>query len=192
MSLLNKSSLQIHALSDVQCNNIGEGTVVWQYAVILKGAQIGQNCNINCHTFIENDVVLGNNVTLKSGVFIWDGVVLEDNVFVGPNVTFTNDLRPRSKQHIQHFKTIVCTGASLGAGTVLLSGLRFGKYAMSGIGSVITNNVPDHALVYGNPAKIHGWVDETGRKLKLLENDIWISESKKHYVLTENGMKFYE
>ena len=98
----------IHELSDVQTINIGVNTSVWQYTIILKGAKIGENCNINCHVFIENDVVIGDNVTIKSGVYLWDGVRIGKNVFIGPNVTFMNDERPRSKQYPKEFqKTIV-------------------------------------------------------------------------------------
>ncbi|MFP3534379.1 DapH/DapD/GlmU-related protein, partial [Burkholderia sp. SIMBA_042] len=84
-------------LADVQTDNIGEDTMIWQFCVVLKGAKIGKNCNMNCQVFIENNVIIGDNVTIKPGVQIWDGVTLEDNVFIGPNVTFTNDLIPRSK-----------------------------------------------------------------------------------------------
>lgn len=96
--------INIHPLADVQSDNIEDGTVVWQFCVILKGARIGRNCNINCMVFIENDVTVGNNVTIKPGVQLWDGIIIEDNVFIGPNVTFTNDLTPRSKLHNKEFK----------------------------------------------------------------------------------------
>ena len=98
----------IHELADVKSLKIGNDTLIWQFAVILANAEIGSNCNINCHTFIENEVVIGNNVTIKSGVFLWDGITIEDNVFVGPNVTFTNDKFPRSKQYpIEFLKTVI-------------------------------------------------------------------------------------
>jgi acetyltransferase-like isoleucine patch superfamily enzyme len=143
----------IHQKSDVQTNNIGKGTTVWQYVVILPGAVIGENCNINCHCFIENDVVIGNNVTIKSGVYLWDGMTIGDNVQIGPNVTFTNDRYPRSKQKFELQRIIIKDNASIGAGCVILGGTTIGEYAMIGAGSVVTKNVPANQLWFGNPAK---------------------------------------
>lgn len=144
----------IHELADCHSANIGDGTKIWQFAVILESAIIGENCNINCHTFIENDVKIGNNVTLKSGVFLWDGIIIDDNVFVGPNVTFTNDKYPRSKHYPEAFqKTVIKRGASIGANSTILGGLTIGERAMIGAGSLVTKNVPDNELWYGVPAR---------------------------------------
>lgn len=146
--------MKIHPLADVQSSNIGEGTVVWQYCVILPSAKIGNNCNINCHVFVENDVLIGDNVTIKPGVQIWDGIVIEDNVFIGPNVTFTNDLRPRSKNYPPSFlKTVIKKGASIGANATLLPGIIIGENAMIGAGSVVLKDVPSNTVWVGNPAK---------------------------------------
>ncbi len=151
----------IHPLSDVQSTNIGQNTRVWQYSVILKDAVIGRGCNICAHTLIENDVFIGNNVTVKSGVYVWDGIILEDNVFVGPCVAFTNDKKPRSKQYPESFiKTIVEQGASIGANATILPGVRIGKNALIGAGAVVTKDVPDNAIVVGNPAIIKGYMEE--------------------------------
>ena len=110
-------AIYIHSLADVQSRDIGEGTRIWQFVVILPGAKIGSDSNISSHCLIENDVVVGNRVTVKSGVQLWDGIRLEDYVFVGPNVTFTNDRFPRSKKYPDTFAaTLVCTGASIGGG----------------------------------------------------------------------------
>lgn len=159
-------NFNVHKFADVQTDSIGEGTTVWQFAVILKGAVIGNNCNINCHTFIENDVVIGNNVTVKSGVYLWDGISIEDNAFIGPNVTFTNDKFPRSKQYPSSFeRTVIKKGASVGAAATILGGIVIGQYALVGAGSLVTKSVPDFALVYGTPATIRGWVDEQGNRL---------------------------
>lgn len=149
----------IHPLSDVMSTTIGQKTKVWQYSVILPKAVIGENCNICAHTLIENDVVIGNNVTVKSGVYIWDGITLKDNVFIGPCVTFTNDKKPRSKQYPDKFpKTVVEEGASIGANATLLPGITIGKNALVGAGAVVTKNIPENAIVVGNPAVIKGYV----------------------------------
>ena len=151
----------IHPLADVQSKKIGQDTRVWQYSVILKGAEIGSGCNICAHTLIENDVKIGNNVTVKSGVFIWDGITLEDDVFIGPCVAFTNDKNPRSKQYPDAFpKTIVEKGASIGANATILPGIRIGQNAMVGAGAVVTKDVPQNAIVVGNPAVIKGYIEE--------------------------------
>lgn len=157
----------IHTLADVQTKKIGNDTYVWQYAIILSGAIIGDNCNINCHTFIENDVKIGNNVTIKSGVYLWDGLDIDNNVFIGPNVTFTNDERPRSKQYPSEFKRIkIEKNASIGAGSIILGGVTIGEFSMIGAGALVTKNVPSRALVVGSPARIVGWINEDGTKMQ--------------------------
>lgn len=144
----------IHKLSDVQSECIPESTNVWQYTVVLQNAKIGNNCNLCSHCFVENDVMIGDNVTIKCGVYLWDGITIEDNVFVGPNVTFTNDKYPRSKQYPNEFqRTIVKRGASIGAGAVILGGVIIGENAMIAAGSVVTKNIPANELWLGNPAK---------------------------------------
>lgn len=156
--------VKIHPLSDVQTENIGNDTMIWQYAVILKNAVIGSNCNINCQVFIENDVKIGDNVTIKPGVQIWDGVELEDNVFVGPNVTFTNDLIPRSKVYPEVFaKTLIKKGASIGANSTIVAGNIIGENALIGAGSVVTKDVPANTVWFGNPAKQKGTIDKNGK-----------------------------
>jgi UDP-2-acetamido-3-amino-2,3-dideoxy-glucuronate N-acetyltransferase len=154
---------KIHPLSDIHSKNIGENTMIWQYCVILKGAIIGDHCNINCQVFIENDVKIGNFVTIKPGVQIWDGVTVEDHVFIGPNVTFTNDLIPRSKQYPTAFeKTLLQKGASIGANSTIIAGNTIGEYALIGAGSVITKDVPSYTVWFGNPAKQKGTIDKKG------------------------------
>jgi UDP-2-acetamido-3-amino-2,3-dideoxy-glucuronate N-acetyltransferase len=181
--------MTIHPLADVQSTQIGEGTTVWQFAVVLGGAVIGKQCNINCHTFIENDVVIGDNVTVKSGTYIWDGTRIADDVFIGPHVVFTNDLRPRSKQRVAYPVTTIGQGASLGANTTVLAGVTIGQYAMTGIASVVTRDVPSHALVYGNPARQHGWVNEKGEKLAATATaGIWADPAGVLYQETANGL----
>jgi len=158
----------IHGLSDVQSHNIGESTRIWQYCIVLPGAVIGKACNLNCFVFIENKVCIGDNVTIKSGVQIWDGVTIEDNVFIGPNATFTNNLFPRSKNYKTPLvKTVIKKGASIGANATILAGVSIGQYAMIGAGSVVTKNIPDYELWYGNPARHIGFVTEAGEVLTL-------------------------
>jgi len=155
----------IHKFADVQSTKIGENTKIWQFCVVLKNATIGKNCNINANVFIENDVLIGDNVTIKSGVQIWDGIILENNVFIGPNVTFTNDFLPRSKQYPHSFlQTLVKCGASIGANSTIIAGIVIGEYAMIGAGSVVTKNINNNELWYGNPAKFRGYVCNCGQK----------------------------
>lgn len=178
----------IHHLAQVHSSKIGKDTFVWQFSIILEGAVIGENCNINCHTFIENDVCLGNNVTVKSGVYLWDGIAIEDNVFVGPNATFTNDKYPRSKSYPASFqKTILKKNCSIGANATVLGGVTIGAFAIVGAGSVVTKDVPDYALVVGNPAKIQGWVDHIGNKLQC-KDGFFIDSNGKEYCVTNNRL----
>lgn len=152
----------VHPLSDVHTTDIGEGSKVWQYSVVLTGAKIGENCNICAHTLIEGDVIIGNNVTVKSGVFLWDGISLESDVFIGPNATFTNDKMPRSKCYPEAFlRTLVKRGASVGANATILPGITIGEYSMVGAGAVVTKDVPAYAVVAGNPARVVKWVPKS-------------------------------
>ncbi len=155
----------IHPLSDVQSNDIGRGTNVWQFCVVLPGARIGSNCNICSHCFIENDVRIDDNVTIKCGVQIWDGMRIESNVFIGPNVTFTNDKYPRSKQYPEVFaSTHIREGASIGAGAVICPGITIGAHCLVGAGSTVTKDVPPYALVMGNPARIVRYLNEENNR----------------------------
>ncbi len=159
------TNYKIHPLADVQTQKIGKGTTIWQFSVILSGACLGKNCNINALTLIENDVIIGDNVTIKSGVQIWDGLRIGDNVFIGPNVTFTNDFSPRSKKRPDMFlQTTVADGASIGANATIIGGMTIGVYAMVGAGSVVTKDIGKHELWYGNPAKNMGYVCKCGNK----------------------------
>lgn len=155
----------IHPLADCMNKNVPESTKVWQFCVVFPNCQIGENCNICSHCLIESDVVIGNNVTIKSGVQVWDGITLEDDVFIGANVTFTNDLYPRSKnKEWELLRTKVCKGATIGAGSTILPGITIGPNAMVGAGSVVTKDVPASVVVLGNPARIINKIENMAQK----------------------------
>ncbi len=148
------------ALVDSGCS-IGAKTRVWAFAHILPGAEIGEDCNICDHTFVEGKVRIGNRVTIKCGVYLWDGIVVEDDVLIGPNATFTNDLYPRSKLYPDAYPVMTLKkGCSIGANATILPGLTIGEQAMIGAGAVVTKDVPPKALVVGNPARIVRYLEK--------------------------------
>ena len=147
---------------DVQ---IGEGTKIWYFCHVQKGARIGKNCSLGQNVNISNNVKIGNGVKIQNNVAVYEGVEIEDDVFCGPSCVFTNDLTPRAKYpkgHENYKKTVVKQGASIGANATIVCGHTVGKYAMVAAGAVVTKDVPDYALVAGVPAKVIGRVDEVG------------------------------
>lgn len=149
-----------HQNSIVETNNIGKNSRIWAFSYILPGATIGDECNICSHCFIENDVVIGNRVTVKCGVQLWDGIRVEDDVFIGPNVTFTNDKYPKSKHYPDNYlRTVVKKKASIGANATILPGTIIGENAVVAAGAVVTQNIPENAIVKGVPAKITGYTN---------------------------------
>lgn len=177
----------IHPTALVASPRVGEGTRIWAYVNVLGGATIGRDCNICDRCFVENEVVIGDRVTVKCGVSLYDGVVLEDDVFVGPDVSFANDARPRSRRaRDSHPTTRVRTGASLGAGVVLLPGVTVGEWAMVGAGSLVTRDVPDFALVYGSPARVHGHVCRCGLSLRMNDRSA-LCDCGRRYELRPDG-----
>jgi acetyltransferase-like isoleucine patch superfamily enzyme len=149
----------IHPHALVESSKIGRNTRIWAFTHILPGAQIGAECNICDHVFVENDVIIGDRVTIKCGVQIWDGLRIADDVFVGPNATFTNDINPRSRQYFQLLITTIQAGATIGANATILPGITIGSGAMVGAGAVVVKDVPPKAVVVGNPAKIIRYVE---------------------------------
>jgi acetyltransferase-like isoleucine patch superfamily enzyme len=146
---------KIHPLSDVQSSTIGNETSIWQFTVVLKDAIIGDFCNICSHVFIENKVKIGNSVTIKAGVQLWDGVEIGDEVFIGPNVTFTNDIYPKSKaKSWVCLKTLIKKGASIGANATILPGITIGENSVVGAGSVVIKDIPANTVWVGNPARL--------------------------------------
>ena len=166
----------VHSHAICETEAVGPRTRIWAFAHVLPGARIGADCNICDHVFVENDVVVGDRVTVKCGVQLWDGVQIEDDVFIGPNVTFTNDLFPRSRRHQEKVhSTRIRNGASIGANATILPGIEIGSHAMIGAGAVVTRSVPPNAIAVGNPARITGYVGADGSAgkphLRLLPTD---------------------
>ncbi len=176
------------AVVDEGCT-IGEGTKIWHFSHVMSNCTLGQNCNLGQNVVVSPDVILGNNVKVQNNVSIYTGVNCEDDVFLGPSCVFTNVINPRSgvNRRGQYEKTTVKKGATIGANSTIVCGHDIGKYAFIGAGAVVTKNVPDYALLVGNPAKQIGWMSEYGHRLEFDENGRAIcSESKEEYEL-KNG-----
>lgn len=164
------ASCFIHESSYVdQPCEIGTGTKIWHFSHIMKNCKIGNDCNIGQNVVISPDVEIGNNVKIQNNVSIYTGCVLEDDVFCGPSMVFTNVVNPRSHvvRRNEYKRTLVRLGASMGANSTIVCGITIGRYAFIGAGAVVTRDVPDYALIYGNPARLHGWICNCGIKLPL-------------------------
>ncbi len=173
------------AIIDEGCE-IGDGTKIWHFSHIMPNCKIGENCNIGQNVVISPGVTLGKNVKVQNNVSIYTGVECEDDVFLGPSMVFTNVINPRSavNRKNQYAKTIVKKGATIGANATVVCGHDIGRYAFVGAGAVITKNIPDYALVMGNPARQTGWMSEYGHKLNFdKEGNATCEESKVHYKL---------
>ncbi len=166
--------VRVHATAEVSDQAvIGEGTSIWHHCQIRPGAKIGENCILGKGVYVDSDVQIGSNVKIQNYVSVFHGVTLEDGVFVGPHVCFTNDLQPRAINPDGSPKsatdwvvspTRICYGAALGANSTIRCGVTIGRWAMVGSGSVVTRDVPDYGLVYGNPARLHGFVCTCGTR----------------------------
>ena len=178
----------IHEHALVETDRIGNGTRIWAFAHVMREVTIGQNCNIGDHAFIESHVTLMNNVTVKNAVSIWRHVHIADDVFLGPNVVLTNDRFPRSRDpEWQPEETWLEEGVTVGANATILCGVRLGRRCLAGAGSVVTRDVPPHALVIGNPARQHGWVCYCGRPLEPAAGVARCGRCGRSYALTESG-----
>lgn len=158
---------QIHSSAIIDTGaSIGEGTHIWHFCHIMPEAIIGTNCNIGQNVFIDNNVNIGNGVKIQNNVSVYNGVTLQDDVFIGPSVVFTNVINPRSfvERKAEFKKTLVQKGASIGANATIVCGVTIGQYAMIGAGAVVTKDIPEYALVVGNPGRIVGKVNESGEK----------------------------
>ncbi len=153
--------------------SIGSGSKIWHFCHIMSKAKIGKNCNLGQNVFVADEVTLGNNVKVQNNVSIYEGVVIEDNVFLGPSMVFTNVMNPRSEvsRKEEYKPTLVKEGASVGANATIVCGNTIGQYAFIGAGTVITKDVPDYALMVGNPGKQLGWMSKNGQRLQIDENN---------------------
>jgi len=168
---------------------IGKGTKIWHFSHIMTGCKIGDNCNIGQNVVVSPEVVLGNNVKVQNNVSIYTGVICEDDVFLGPSMVFTNVINPRSKviRRDQYVQTRVGKGATIGANATIICGNRIGTFSFIGAGAVVTKDVPDYALMIGNPAEQSGWMSEYGHRLDFDSNGMAeCPESKEKYSLV-NG-----
>ncbi len=179
------------AVIDEGCK-IGEGTKIWHFSHIMSDCIIGERCNIGQNVVVSPEVILGKNVKVQNNVSIYTGVICEDDVFLGPSMVFTNVINPRSAiaRKEEYKKTLVMKGASIGANATIVCGNNIGKYAFVGAGAVVTKEVPDYALVVGNPARQTGWVSEYGHRLNFDKNGVaFCPESKQEYKLENNRVK---
>lgn len=180
----------IHERALVETADVGAGTRIWAFVHVLRGARIGRNCNIGDHSFIESDVRVGDNVTIKNGVAIWQHVHIADNVFIGPNVVLTNDRFPRSRDpQWRAEETWVEEGVTIGANATIVCGIRLGRRCLVGAGSVVTRDVPPHALVVGNPARQRGWVCHCGQPLAPSPSLVPCRKCGRRYTVTSRGVE---
>jgi len=177
-----------HPTALVESDQVGEGTSVWAYAHVMKGAAVGRDCNIGDHAFIESGAIVGDEVTIKNGVAVWQYVTIENRVFLGPNCSLTNDNRPRSKRDWTPVATTIREGATIGANATIVCGCHVGRYALVGAGAVVTKPVPDHAVVIGNPARVRGFVCECCQPLKGSGTALACEKCGLRYVKSRQGV----
>jgi len=188
---MKKRDFFVHKSSYVDKNAVvGKGSKIWHYSHIFKNARIGKNCRIGQNVVVHSTAILGNNVKVQNNVSVYDGVILEDDVFCGPSCVFTNVINARaaiSRNTADYFKkTLVKKGATIGANATIICGHTIGRFAFIGAGAVVTRDIPDYALVYGNPAGLKGWMCECGEKIRFKKNSGSCSSCAKKYKITKN------
>lgn len=193
------TNVYVHPTSVVETTNIGAGTRVWAFTHVTSGATVGTNCNIGGQCFIEEGAIIGDNVTVKNGNNIWAGIAIGDGVFIGPQVVFTNDLRPRSprlayasdrySERSWLSRTLIREGVSIGAGAVILPGVTLNQFCMIAAGAIVTKDVPAHALVMGSPARIKGWVCYCGQKLNGDDPIAWCKQCSAKFERRARAIK---
>jgi UDP-2-acetamido-3-amino-2,3-dideoxy-glucuronate N-acetyltransferase len=173
---------------------IGEGTKIWHFSHVMSGAKIGRNCIIGQNVFIGSGATLGNNIKIQNNVSIYDGVFLEDDVFCGPSMVFTNVFNPRSfiSRKKEFRKTVVGKGATIGANTTIICGNKIGQYAFIGASSVVTKDIPDYALVYGNPGRVKGWICQCAEEIVFRSGRTKCQACGKRYQKDRSGVKLVE
>ena len=193
--LMKKNNVFVHHTAEVSDKaDIGENTRVWNNAQVRENSVIGRDCIIGKDVYIDLEVHIGNSVKIQNGVSVYRGVTVEDDVFLGPHMTFTNDRFPRAAvSDFELYNTLVRKGASIGAHATIVCGVEIGEYAMIGAGSVVTKNIPQFALAYGNPARIHGYVSKNGEKLIFNEEGIAVTSDNEQYrINNDNKVEYVE
>jgi UDP-2-acetamido-3-amino-2,3-dideoxy-glucuronate N-acetyltransferase len=187
--LENTDTYYLHpsSFADEGCT-IGAGTKVWHFCHIMGSAVIGERCNIGQNVYVGDDVIIGNNVKIQNNVSVYTGIFCEDDVFLGPSVVFTNIRNPRShvNRRNKYISTRICKGATIGANATIVCGITIGRYAFIGAGTVVTRDVPDYALVTGNPGRHKGWMSQYGHKLQFVSGKAICPEGGQVYILEEN------
>jgi acetyltransferase-like isoleucine patch superfamily enzyme len=193
------TNVYVHPTALVETTTIGTGTRVWAFTHVASGATVGSNCNIGGQCFIEAGAIVGDNVTVKNGNSIWAGIAIGDGVFIGPQVVFTNDLRPRSprlayasdrySEQSWLSRTLIKEGVSVGAGAVILPGVTLNKFCMIAAGAIVTKDVPAHALAMGGPARITGWVCYCGQKLNEDDATAWCKQCSAKFERTDREIR---
>ncbi len=182
----------VHESSYIDDNvTIGEGTKIWHFSHVMSNSKIGKNCNIGQNVVISPDVILGDGVKIQNNVSVYTGVICEDDVFLGPSCVFTNVINPRSfiSRKDEYRKTIIKKGASIGANATIVCGHNIGKYAFIGAGSVVTHDVPDYALMVGNPARLRYYVCDCSEKMNFVDDKFTCQKCGKSYIITNGEVR---